>query len=348
MAEAWLYDGESAVKRAVSVERGAKGEIVITGDGFEPFRPEDALLHIESRADAELYGLADTEGWRLCVPRPIDPEIAGLLPARRVYGRWIDRIGLGRALVAGGLVSAAILFVAHRAPTWLAPYVPQSWEQKFGDAMVGDFGGRYCAGPGGQEALDRLAARLTPDSRRLKIRVVDIPLVNAVALPGGNILVFRGLLDEAKGPDEVAGVLGHEIAHVANRDTTEAMIRHYGFSVLLASLGGTTGGNVEMLASASYSRAAESRADEGAIAALRRARISPLPTAAFFARLEKEEAMFGAKWDRGLAYVSSHPLSHDRRERFAASAETGRRYAPALGKQEWVALTNICGDDSGD
>ena len=348
MAEAWLYDGESAVKRAVSVERGANGAIVITGEGIEPFRPDGALLHIESRADAELYGLADAEGWRLGIARPVDPAIAGLLPARRVYGRWIDRIGLGRALVAGGLISAAILLVAHKAPGWLAPHVPQSWEQKFGDALVGDFGDRYCRGPGGQEALDRLAARLTPDTGRLKVRVVDMPLVNAVALPGGNILVFRGLLDEAKGPDEVAGVLGHEIAHVENRDTTEAMIRHYGFSVLLASLGGTAGGNVDMLASASYSRAAESRADEGAITALHRARISPMPTAAFFARLEKEEAMFGPKWDRGLAYVSSHPLSGDRRARFVASAEAGRPHAPALGKQEWAALTNICGDDSDD
>lgn len=343
MAEAWLYDGESAVRQAVSLEP-AEGGLVIVADGAAPFRPGDGFVHVESRSDVELYGRTDVPGWRLGVPKPLDPAIAALLPGRRVYGRWIDRIGLTRALLAGAVLSGLILLAGHNAPAWLAPLVPESLEQRFGDALVGDLGGQFCAGPGGQAALDKLAAKLSLKPRRLKVRVVDMPVVNAVALPGGNIVIFRELLAEADGPDEVAGVLGHEIAHIENRDTTQAMIRQYGFSLVITALGGTTGGNIDMLASAGYSRAAESKADEGAIAALRRANISPLPTAAFFKRLAAEEAALG-RFGQGLSYMSSHPMSDERRRRFEASAERGHRHKPALTRDEWDALADICHND---
>lgn len=344
MAEAWLYDGQSAVRRAVTLAPDGGGGVAIVGEEGALFSPGAALVHVGSRADAELYGRSDVPGWQLGVPRPIDPAIAALLPVPRPYGRWIDRIGLGRALVAGGLASALVLLAGYHAPAWLAPLVPHSWEQRFGDALVGDFGGHYCAGRGGQEALDALAAKLTPRADRLKIRVVDWGMVNAVALPGGNIVIFNGLLEESDGPDEVAGVLGHEIAHIENRDATQAMIRHYGFGALLTALGGTTAGNIDMLVSAGHSRAAESRADEGALASLDRAQISPRPTAAFFKRMSDAEIRFG-RLDAGLQYLSTHPVSDARRRRFEASADKERPYQPALSRDEWDALADICRND---
>lgn len=344
MHAAWLYDGASAVRHSVLLD--ASGPALAIRGGSDPdlrLDPAD-LVHVESRADAELYGRTSSPGWRLGVPRPVPDDIAALLPARQVYGRWIDRIGLGKALAAGIGVSAALLFLGHKAPDALAPWVPYSWEQNFGEILVGDLGGKFCAGPGGQAALDAMVAKLTPDPARYKVRVVNVPIVNAMALPGGNIVIFRELLTEADGPDEVAGVLGHEIAHIDNRDVTRAMIREYGFGLVLASVGGTTGGNVDMLASARYSRDAEAQADADSIAALRRANISPRPTAGFFARLSKYEKGLDG-WDDALGYVSSHPLSDGRRRRFEESAEAGRAYAPSLTDDQWAALADICHND---
>lgn len=344
MHAAWLYDGASAVRHCVTLDAAGPALEIRGAPDPELSLGPDELVHIESRADAELYGRKSLPGWRLGVPGPVPDEIAALLPARQVYGRWIDRIGLGKALAAGAVASAALLFLGHKAPALLAPLVPYSWEQSFGDALVGDLGGKFCAGPGGQEALDAMVAKLTPDPARYKVRVVNLPIVNAVALPGGNIVIFRELLAEAEGPDEVAGVLGHEIAHIDNRDVTRAMIREYGFGLLLASVGGTTGGNVDMLASASYSREAEAQADADSIAALRRANVSPRPTAGFFARLAKYEKGLDG-WDDALGYVSSHPLSEGRRRRFEESAEAGRAYAPSLTEEQWAALADICHND---
>jgi Zn-dependent protease with chaperone function len=323
MAQGWLYDGRSALRHDVRIQ---------TRD----------LMHLESRPHSELYSHKERHGWRLGIAVPVPPEIASSLPGRIVYGGIIDRLGLGKTLLIGTVASAAILYVGHSAPRWLAPHVPFAWEQKFGNALVGDLGNKFCTGSGGQQALDRLTAKLSPSAGRFKVRVVDIPMVNAVALPGGTIVLFKPLLQEAESADEVAGVLGHEVAHIEKRHVTEAMIRHYGLSLLISSLGGTTGTNINALTSANYTRAGEREADEGSIEALRRANISPRPTAGFFERLTKREPGLG-RLAEPLSYVSTHPLSAERRRRFEANFQPRRQYEPSLSPEEWNALKNICG-----
>jgi Zn-dependent protease with chaperone function len=341
MAAAWLYDGRSAVRHKVEVERTEAGLRILRESGEAEEVGAAALVHVERRGDGEVYGREDAPGWRLGILRPVPSELAQILPGPQVYGRLVDRVGLGKAVLIGLAASALILFAGYKAPGWLAPLVPFSWEQRFGDAVVGDLGQKFCAGKGGQAALDSIAARLSPDAARLKVRVVDIPIVNAMALPGGNIVIFEDLIAKARSPDEVAGVLAHEIAHVEERHVTEMMIRQYGFSLIISALGGTTGANLDMLATASYSRGSENEADEEAIASLQGANISPLATAGFFGRLAEEESKLG-RLARPLAYLSTHPLSEERRRRFAASAETRKRYAPALTPAEWSALNRIC------
>lgn len=342
MAAGWFYDGETAVRRAADV--GVDGDrLIIAAEGAasDLAIPASDLVHVESRPDAELYGHRTIEGWRLGLATPVPAQLAALLPRRRVYGRWIDRIGLGPALVGGLALSALVLLFGQHFPAWIAPHVPKSLERRLGNALVGDFGQKYCAGAGGQRALDKLAARLGARPGELRVRVVDVPIVNAAALPGGNIMIFRELITQAHGPDEVAGVLAHEIAHVENRDVTQTMIRQFGLSLIIASVGGTTGGNVEMLMSARYGRTAEARADADAIKALRRANISPLATAHWFERMARTERNYRVV-TQSLAYLSSHPLSETRRARFAKAASAGGPYSAALDAEEWRALVGIC------
>jgi Zn-dependent protease with chaperone function len=344
LAQAWLYDGERALRHEVGVE-AAGGELLIRfADGDTLSLPPSRLAHVESRSGREVYGRPDASGWRLGIPADEVAGLAAVLPRAQRYGRLIDRIGLVPALVAFLLVSAAAVYGAGRLPEWLAPHIPAAWEDRYGDTLVGDFGGKYCAGKGGQEALDKLARRLSPAAATLNIRVVDIDFVNAAALPGGNIVIFEELLAEADGPDEVAGILGHEIAHVERRHVTEAMIRELGLGLVISAFGGNTGGNINSLLSAGYSREAEREADGDAIATLRRANISPLATAAFFERVARQEARLEGVAE-SLSYLSTHPLSKERRARFRDSAVKGAAYTPALDRDEWEALFNICFND---
>jgi predicted Zn-dependent protease len=172
------------------------------------------------------------------------------------------------------------------------------------------------------------------------VRVIDLDLVNAVALPGRRVLLFKGLVADARSPDEVAGVLAHEIGHIENRDVMAGLIRDFGLSLLL---GGADGGAMaQALVTNRYSRSAERGADRRAIAALARADITPVATAGFFARLGKSEATFG-RATRMLGYLSSHPLSVERQQAFARSVKPGHAYRPALDSAQWQAVRALCG-----
>jgi beta-barrel assembly-enhancing protease len=341
MIHVWHYDGASAIRH--------EPEIVPEGEGFR-FRFEGGMgdhhLWTElSFINGTVYGHKKKKGWRLGFIDPASPEILRHLPKPTKYGALVDRFGFVPAIISFTAISAVFVGVVLKAPEWLAPLVPLSWEKQLGDAMVGDFGGRFCNGPGGQEALDALVKRIEPGGRGLKVRVANINMVNAVALPGGTIIIFRGLLQEAKSPDELAGVIGHEIGHVRNRDVMQSLLRQAGLSLLLGGIGGDAGGYANTLVAATYSREAEAEADAFSIDLMTRANVSPKDTAGFFARLSEGEKTLG-KASAALGYLSSHPLSQSREAMFRKSTKPKAAYTPSITPQQWRALVENCANDT--
>jgi beta-barrel assembly-enhancing protease len=341
----WHFDGNSAARQT--------GEIIADGEMFylniggisgERHAFNDLVFRSE-RANTPVFGLTGVRGWQIGFDGEIDPAIQAKLPKVEKFGRLIDRAGFIPAAIISVGLSAAALFVIVKSPDFLAPLVPMSWERQLGDAMIGDFGGRFCNGSGGQAALDALAKRIDPKAGDLKIRVANINMVNAVALPGGTIIVFRGLLQEAKSPDELAGVLGHEMGHVRNRDVMQSLLRQAGLSVLLGGFSGDAGGYANTLIAATYSREAEANADAYSIKLMKAAGVSPADTAGFFARLAvDEEKLGGAK--AALGYLSSHPLSKSREAMFRKSAVPGANYTDSITPQQWRSLLETCATDT--
>lgn len=334
----WLYDGVVALRRDVEVRAvGNAIEIV----GIEQLDP--AQLEAVEGSAARAFRYKERKGWRLSLDGPPDPALLALLPTVVRYGKVIDRVGIAPAVGLFAAVSAVLVLVLLQVPAWVAPFIPPAFEERMGQALVGDLGGRFCKGPGGQAALDRMVARLD-GGQGITARVVDIPLVNAVALPGGNIVLFNGLLKQAKSPDEVAGVVAHEIGHVREHHVTRALLRQAGLSVLLGGLNPEIGAGLNTILSTRYSRAAETEADGFAIDAMTRAAVTPRDTAAFFGRIGQEEASLG-KAAIALSYVASHPVSSVRQRRFASSARPQTAYRPTLDRNDWDALADICSND---
>ncbi len=373
---AWFYDGRSAVRRNVEIDvAGGQFHLVEAGQIHGPFA-FSRLVYSGRQGNAHVYKHDEIDGWRIGLKGDIPAELAALLPAQNQYGSWIDRLGLGKATIAFGVVSAVAVAIILAAPQWLAPLVPASTEKKLGDALVGDFGGRFCNTEAGKAALTKLSSGLDEDISDLDIEVANIDMVNAVALPGGKIILFNGLLDNAKSADEVAGVLAHEMGHVRERHVMQSLIRQMGLSVLMGGLDGNIGGTLNGLLAMGYSRSAESEADQHAIQALQRADISPLATAGFFERLANMESMDrvegtptdGAEQPKTeksgqtgsaasdaesfneaetlLGYLSSHPLSKSRKAAFEKSHVKDRDYTPALTQGEWDALREMCANDT--
>jgi len=341
-ASVWHYDGVTALRRRVELVADGGG-FVLGEDGQAGERlPFAELTPGDGDAGQASFGRKGRPGWRITFDGPVPAEIATRLPGAHRYGRWVDRLGLWRAAAVFAVLAAIVVVVVLRTPALLARLIPASVEQRLGEVRIGDFGRKGCADPAGRAALAKLVQRVDPDDPTLEVHVVKLPMVNAVTLPGGRIVVFDGLIQAAQSPDEVAGVIAHEIGHVRGRDVMESLLRQMGLSVLLGGLEGHVGGYTNALLATAYSRDAEARADGRAIDLLRGAKLSPVPTARFFDRLGKG----AGRTERMFAYVASHPISADRARRFRASVANGAPYTPALDAGDWAALRGICKGDT--
>ena len=117
-----------------------------------------------------------------------------------------------------------------------------------------------------QRILDRMASHWGDAPYAFRLEVDDSELANAMALPGGLIVVTEGLLDQVESENELAFVLGHELGHYRNRDHLRALGRGIVLSVFFAAVTGNDasglGINVTDLALRSFSRKQELSADE--------------------------------------------------------------------------------------
>ncbi|WP_010543668.1 M48 family metallopeptidase [Sphingomonas elodea] len=340
----WHYDGRSGERRMPIIALTAdQRHFVLEGDGADPgpYAFTDLKPHGTSHHE-RAFGLKGRPGWRITFLEFPPSEIAVQLPKQGRYGRWIDRFGLWRSVGVLAVLAALVVAVTLKLPPLIARLIPQSMEQRMGRLMVGNMGAYACTTPEGEAALKALAARLRQGDG-ITIRVVNAQMVNAVAFPGGQVVLFDGLIQNAQSPDEVAGVLAHELGHVAHRDGMESLVRQYGLSLLLGGFDSNISGYGNALLNARYSRKTEAGADGYAIGHLQAANVSPRPTAALFARLAKQDEQSG---NAGLLlnYLSSHPLSSAREQRFAASAVKGAAYTPSLTPSQWQALRKMCAD----
>ena len=150
--------------------------------------------------------------------------------------------------------------------------------------------------------------------------VVDSDDVNAFAVPGGYVYVNRGLITRAQSLRELAGVLGHEVSHVALRHSAEQLESQTRTQVgvgLVCSLTGWCEGAAAQVAIqaagtawfARHSRADEAEADSAAVVTLARAGIDPAGVPAMFARLLAERQRRPGPLD---TFFASHPLEESR------------------------------------
>lgn len=145
---------------------------------------------------------------------------------------------------------------------------------------------------------------------------------NALALPGGTIVVTDQLVRKARSDDEIAGVIGHEIGHVGGRHSLKQIYRVLGLGFMIGVIGGDSGQLVDdvvtqaaALQSIAYTREFEADADAYAVALMVRAGRDPT---AFVDLLERlGEGRPGAK---KTDWLSTHPGSDDRREAVEALA----------------------------
>jgi Zn-dependent protease with chaperone function len=336
------YDGHSALRHEGLLCWAGGTRLTLRlpeAEGIE--LAADELIFREARPGERVFALHGTPGFRLMLAGEAPHEIETLLPRPSRYGRWIDRHGLPRAAFACAVISAVLVAVAMTSPIWLGPMVPASWERRMGEAMVGDFGNRICHTPAGDAALARLTAEIDPGGEPIRVGVANVGIVNAATLPGGQVLLFDGLVQQSKSPDELAAVLAHEIGHVRERHVMTALLRQFGVSILTSGTGSGLGQGALGVASLGFSRKAENEADSFARARLAHAHISPAGAAGFFERLRKQSGDEPG-W---TSWLESHPSPVDRAGAFLGAVRKDAGYRPALSARDFAAIRTMCRED---
>jgi Peptidase family M48/DnaJ-like protein C11, C-terminal len=169
----------------------------------------------------------------------------------------------------------------------------------------------------------RLAAKAPGERYPYQFKVVDDEAINAFALPGGPVYVNRGVIEAADNEAQLAGVIAHEISHVALRHGTNQASKASAAQLPLAILGGIIGsdstkGAIAQLGASfamnsillKYSRTAESQADIMGTQILYDAGYDPRAMAQFFKKLEAQQQGNGP-----VEFFSNHPSPDNRIER---------------------------------
>lgn len=313
---AWSYDN---LQSAAPLEAD-EAEVLLRNDAF----PGATLFVNQSGFAAELLRRA--------------PH---LTPAAHRWRFAIPGLSIAAVILLGvGAVYAFGLNPAQDA----ARLVPHGLRISIGKQAMASMvaGSAVCAAPEGVKALSQLVSELSAASNSgndYKVEVVNSPVVNAFALPGEQIVIFNGLIEEAKSADEVAGVLAHEMGHGIELHPEAGLIRGLGLSALIELLAtgqsSTLANTGNLLLQLHYSREAEHQADVHALEILKAADISPKPFSGFFNRLLKR----GDVADLGI--LNTHPPTPER-AKMAADAATYPGH-PALSGTDWQALKKICG-----
>jgi len=229
--------------------------------------------------------------------------------------------------IVGGMLLASVLglwFGSDLLVEIAVDRIPVEWEQKLGESAYRDFLAQQDVVKDGpsvaavKEMTHRLTDPIPENPYTFEITVVKSDVVNAFALPGGYIVVFTALMKKAESPEEVAGVLAHELNHVLQRHGLERIVKQLGFVAVVSIVLGNQQGlggimkqlGVELM-TLKFGRAQEIEADLTGLQLLHRAKIDPSGMITFFQRLaEKDEGR--------VEWLSTHPMSSARADRLKA------------------------------
>ncbi len=278
---------------------------------------------------------------------------------------------LARALALVALAGCAAPPSPNEAPRTVAARTVA--EQRIGDQshprILAQFGGAY-RNARVTNYVNQIGARLATQTEQPQgpwtFTVLDSPVVNAFALPGGYVYVTRGLMTLANDEAELAGVIGHEMGHVtaahSMRRQETATVAQVGVlaAVIGAAILGVDGSMADAVgqiasagaqgAVASYSRAQELEADRLGVAYLARAGYDPLAQADFLRSMQAQDqlsaSLRGGAYDPNrVDFFATHPATG---ERIAAAADAASREGAGADRGRERFLAAIDGMTYGD
>ena len=188
--------------------------------------------------------------------------------------------------------------------------------------------------------VDRICSKNNINRETIKVHLIIKNDINAFAMPGGHLVVYSGLIKAADNPDDLAGVMAHEISHIELDHVMKKLIKEVGLSVLISMTSGNGGGEAikqvsKILSSSAFDRKLEKEADISAVEYMINAKINPEPLAEFLYKLaENKEAESTYE-----GWLSTHPDSKKRAEYILEYSKNKlKNPQPSLSESSWKLL----------
>ncbi len=283
-----------------------------------PAPPVPARLSLFNLPETRLFIRAD-EGWDALSAALPKSAYGGL----RIPIEWTHILGYAvlSAVLLGGLLLGAPKLLEYAAYS-----VPEEIEKQIGSYAASSIStAPLCQDDAGAQALQDLLQTLQAGAQKAgyargvsyDLRVVyDDDTLNALAAPGGYLILFSGAINAAQSPDEIAGILAHEMAHVELNHPLRGIMRDIGMSAALQmmfgsdSIGSSALQIAGILGQMRHSRESESEADRVGYDILLHAGLDPKSLTLFLSRLPHLPHTGG---EAGImTYLSTHPHTKDR------------------------------------
>jgi len=324
------------------------GDRVIAWDYAGLARADDSngriVLRRKRDTGERLMLSAEAEGaLKLAAPHLVTARAQGVEGVRTVGGL---------VALAWSLAAAFLIGVPYAADP-MARAMPAKYRTQIADiswSQVNAFTAHCDDADNATAILNDLAYRImetsnVPDRDEIWITIADADFPNAFALPDNSIIVTDELIGMAEQPDELIGVLAHEIAHIEHNHIMKNVVRQIGAGIFFdVVFGGAGAGQAIAIASVNlaglrYSRGDESDADMRGMDYLDDAGISTGGIARMFDRFQDYSD------DQGVGDIptmlSSHPASRERA--VAARARAREGLAPSLSDRDWRIVRQACG-----
>lgn len=196
----------------------------------------------------------------------------------------------------------------------VANQISFDYEKQIGDQILRQFisqNGALIKSSAADSLHANLLQRIDHQNLPITFYVIESETVNAMALPGGNIVVYTGMLKKLNSVESYYALLGHEIGHVVKRHVIQGLVQKSLVSISLGLLLGDASfwiGNIASdLTTLSYTRDAERESDDFAIDQLKRENISAEGMIALFKTLKEQ-----GDQPSSLEFLSSHPVTESR------------------------------------
>ena len=351
----FYYDGRTASRESVTLTLEGSRLRIRRPDGSTMLWPLSLVRQTQGSLSTEQVRLefgSDPAETLLVNDPGFAAEIRGASPVakRAIRRQWKTTQLLAWSAGALAILVALYLFGAPPAAGWVANRLPPSWEVAMGESLADHFNDdeRVCADADSVVELQTVLARLIDADPRARytfhVRVLRDSVVNAFAAPGGFIFLNSGLLKAARTPEELAGVLAHEIQHVTLRHSTRAILREVPLRVAIAGVTGGSGiesaaSTVASIGALRYRRADEAEADREGMRLLHAAGVDAAGMISFMRTLEEEHG----DAPQFFRYLSSHPRTADRIAELEAQASRDRHESRSLlDAASWERLRTMC------